>query len=104
MSEITVTAAQLQRPNSDANTTQNRNQPGAVSGKVAADPPNSGPVDTVEISPAAQASAGQGGDSILTDDEAQTTAAGLRQQLGTYGLSASAKQNAAVLALIRPIR
>jgi hypothetical protein len=59
----------------------------------------------VELSAAAQATANTAAPaSDLSDAEAQNTATGLREALGQFGLSASARQNAAILALIRPAR
>jgi len=62
-------------------------------------------IDSVTISATAQAAlGGQAFAAPLSEEEAQNTAANLRQQISLQGLSASAKQNAAVLALIRPRR
>ncbi|MEI9987871.1 MAG: hypothetical protein WDN69_35045 [Aliidongia sp.] len=104
MSEITPTTAKPQSTINDANTASNRNQSGGSAAPAATPPGGTTPTDTVTISAAAQATGGQGGDSQLTDSEAQSTASTLRQQIGLNGLSASARQNASVLALLRPGR
>jgi hypothetical protein len=105
MSQITPTNPQLQPTINDANTAQNRGQPAVAPASAAAAPTAAtAPADTVQISNAAQTAGGQGGGTALTEEEAQATATNLRQQLGLSGLSASAKQNASVLALLRPGR
>jgi hypothetical protein len=104
MSEITPTTAQPQPTINDANTAQNRNQTAGQQAPASGSPATTTPTDTVRISAAAQAAGGQGGGIALSDSEAQTTATDLRQQIGLHGLSASAKQNASVLALLRPGR
>ncbi len=104
MSQITPTNPQLQPTIGDANTAQNRGQPAVPAATPAAAPTATAPTDTVNISNAAQAAGGQAGGAALTEEEAQATATNLRQQLGLNGLSASAKQNASVLALLRPGR
>src|SRR5271156_1836337 len=99
MSEITPAAAQPQSTITDTNTASNRNQTNVQTASVTTAPAtNTAPTDTVTLSAAAQAAGTQGGGSSLTDDEAQNTATTLRQQIGLNGLSASAKQNASVLA------
>ena len=105
MSEITPTAAQPQPTITDTNTASNRNQTnGQTAPATTAPSSNPAPTDTVTLSAAAQTANAQGGTSSLTEDEAQNTATSLRQQIGLNGLSASAKQNASVLALLRPGR
>jgi hypothetical protein len=96
----TSTTLRLKPAVADVNSAQSRVPAGttAISGSVPAG-------DTVTISATAQAAAPeQGGSALLSDEEAQNTAVNLRQQIGLIGLSASAKQNAAVLSLIRPQR
>jgi hypothetical protein len=102
MSEVTPTTAQPQPTIKDANTAPNRGQAAAPTAPPAATP--AAPTDTVNLSAAAQAGGGQGAATTLTETEAQTAATTLRQQIGLQGLSASAKQNASVLALLRPGR
>jgi hypothetical protein len=108
MSDITPTQTsttlRLKPAINDANTAQNRGQGTSASSPAAAI--GSAPItDSVTLSATAQAiSGGQTAATSLTDEEAQNTAADLRQQISLQGLSASAKQNAAVLALIRPRR
>jgi hypothetical protein len=104
MSEITPATAQLKTAISDANTSSNRGQAAAQLTPAAPTPAIAAPSDTVQISAAAQAAAGPPAGTPLTDSEAQDTATTLRQQIGLYGLSASARQNASVLALLRPSR
>ena len=102
MSEISPTNSQPQPTIKDANTAPNRGQAGTPAAPAAATP--AAPTDTINLSAAAQAGGGQAGGATLTETEAQTTATALRQQIGLQGLSASAKQNASVLALLRPGR
>ena len=105
MSEITPTTAKPQSTITDTNTASNRSQTnGQTAPATTAPASNPAPTDTVTLSPAAQAAGTQGGGTALTDEEAQNTATTLRQQIGLNGLSASAKQNASVLALLRPGR
>jgi hypothetical protein len=104
MSEITPTTAKPQSTITDTNTASNRNQTNGQTAPATTAPATPAPTDTVTLSPAAQAAGAQGGGTSLTDEEAQSTATTLRQQIGLNGLSASAKQNASVLALLRPGR
>jgi hypothetical protein len=104
MSEITPATAKPQSTITDTNTGSNRNQTSGQTAPAATAPTNPVPTDTVSLSPAAQAAGTPGGGTALTDEEAQNTATTLRQQIGLNGLSASAKQNASVLALLRPGR
>jgi hypothetical protein len=105
MSEITPTAAQPQSTITDTNTASNRNQTNGQGAPTTSAPVNAAvPTDTVTLSAAAQASNTPGGGTSLTDSEAESAATTLRQQIGLQGLSASAKQNASVLALLRPGR
>jgi len=107
MSDITPTqistTLRLKPAISDDNAAQNRGQSITASPTVSTGP---APItDSVTLSATAQALAGdQAAATPLTDEEAQNTATDLRQQISLQGLSASAKQNAAVLALIRPRR
>jgi hypothetical protein len=85
----------------EVNSTQTRSQAGVATAISGAAPAG----DTVTLSATAQAAAPeQGGSAVLTEEQAQNTAVNLRQQIGLAGLSASAKQNASVLSLIRPQR
>ncbi|MGB8840267.1 MAG: hypothetical protein WCC64_04275 [Aliidongia sp.] len=110
MSDITPTqistTLRLKPAISDDNAAQNRGQ--STTASTASPTVSTGPApitDSVTLSATAQALAGdQAAATPLTDEEAQTTATDLRQQISLQGLSASAKQNAAVLALIRPRR
>ena len=104
MSEITPTTAKPQSTITDTNTASNRNQSSGQTAPATTTPANPAPTDTVTLSAAAQTANAQSGTSSLTEDEAQNTATSLRQQIGLNGLSASAKQNASVLALLRPGR
>lgn len=104
MSEITPTTAKPQSTINDTNTASNRSQTSGQTAPASTAPTNAAPTDTVILSPAAQAAGTPGGGTALTDEEAQNTATTLRQQIGLNGLSASAKQNASVLALLRPGR
>jgi hypothetical protein len=97
----TSTTLRLKPVVTDVNSTQSRSQAGAATAISGAVPAG----DTVNISATAQASSPEhGASAVLTEEEAQSTAVNLRQQIGLAGLSASAKQNAAVLSLIRPQR
>ena len=104
MSEITPTTAKPQSTINDTNTASTRNQTGGQTAPATTAPTATAPTDTVTLSPAAQAAGPLGGGTSLTDEEAQNTATTLRQQIGLNGLSASAKQNASVLSLLRPGR
>jgi len=105
MSQIAPTNAQQLPPTvTDANTAQNRPQPGTPAAPRANAPAVAPPTDPVQISAAAQVAVGQGRGPALSEADAQSTATDLRQQIGLFGLSASAKQNASVLALLRPTR
>jgi hypothetical protein len=106
MSEIKPAATQPQATITDTNTASNRgNQTsGQTAPATTAPASTAAPTDSVTLSAAAQASTGQAGGAALTEAEAQDTSTSLRQQLGLHGLSASAKQNASVLALLRPGR
>jgi hypothetical protein len=104
MSEITPTTAKPQSTINDTNTASNRNQTNGQTAPATTASATPAPTDTVTLSPAAQAAGTPDGGTPLTDEEAQSTATTLRQQIGLNGLSASAKQNASVLALLRPGR
>ncbi len=70
--------------------------------RSAAAPTGKAQGDTVTLSPAATATpAGGGSGPGLTDQEADSTAASLRQQLGVQSLSVTARQNQAILSLLR---
>src|ERR1700744_1669850 len=101
MSEITPATAKPQSTITDTNTASNRSNTSGQTAPATTTPTSPAPTDTVTLSPAAQAAASQTGGASLTDEEAQNTATNLRQQIGLNGLSASAKQNASVLALLR---
>jgi hypothetical protein len=102
MSDIspTSTTLRLKPAINESNPPQSRGQPDALPAAVVTSPI---PVtDSVTISATAQAAAGgQIGGTALTEEEAQNTAVNLRQQISLQGLSASARQNTAVLNLIR---
>jgi hypothetical protein len=110
MSDITptqtYTTLRLKPSVNDSNTAQNRGQSANAPTAAANAPTGAVPVtDSVTISATAQAAAGGHlTGTPLSEEDAQNTAADLRQQISLQGLSASAKQNAAVLALIRPRR
>jgi hypothetical protein len=110
MSDITPTQTsttlRLKPSVNDGNTAQNRGQPAGTPTAAADIAAGAASVtDSVTISATAQAAAGQHlTGTPLSEEEAQSTAVDLRQQISLQGLSASAKQNAAVLALIRPRR
>jgi|GEM_PF-6445084 hypothetical protein len=104
MSEIDTTSTTLRAKPAinDPPAGQTRNHPGPAAAPATAASAAAGPTDPVEISAAAQTVAGPGRGTVLTDEEAQSASVNLRQQIGLLGLSASAKQNAAVLSLVRP--
>lgn len=103
MSEISPTNARLSSTITDSNAGQSRVLPPPPVGENAS--AGTAPVDTVELSAAAQATTNTSAPaSDLSDAEAHDTATGLREALGQFGLSASARQNTAILALIRSAR
>jgi hypothetical protein len=97
----TSTTLRLKPAVTDVNSAQSRGQAGPTTATSSTAPAG----DTVTISASARAATPEpGAGAVLTEDEAQNTAVSLRQQIGLAGLSASARQNAAVLSLIRPQR
>ncbi len=100
MSDITLNPAQRQPTVTDTtNTTARANtQPGATQ---STDSTTNVPNDQINLSPAAQvATAGFAGPT-LNDKDAVNASVGLRQSIGTASLSVSAKQNQAILSLLR---
>lgn len=67
----------------------------------AGDPDGDGDKDTVTLSGAAQSTGGAGGGSELSETQATSTSVTLRQQLSSQNLSATARQNQSILALLR---
>ncbi|GGF40681.1 hypothetical protein GCM10011611_53890 [Aliidongia dinghuensis] len=59
------------------------------------------PTDQVSLSPAAQVTSAAFSGATLNDKDAVSTSVGLRQSIGTASLSVSAKQNQAILSLLR---
>lgn len=102
MSDIALNSAQRQPTVTDTtNTTARQTTPAsAASTTDTAAPSASG--DSINLSPAAQATtAGFAGSTTLDDKAAVSTSVGLRQSIGASSLSVSAKQNQAILSLLR---
>ena len=100
MSDITLNPAQRQPQVADTtqSTARATTQPTSAS---TADSTTNVPSDQINLSPAAQvATAGFAGPT-LSDRDAVTTSVGLRQSIGSASLSVSAKQNQAILSLLR---
>ncbi|HEV2678461.1 MAG TPA: hypothetical protein VGV37_28300 [Aliidongia sp.] len=102
MSDINVNPAQRQATVTDTTNTTARaaTQPNSASTTDA--PATNAPGDSINLSPAAQvATAGFAGNTTLNDKDAVSTSVGLRQSIGASSLSVSAKQNQAILSLLR---
>lgn len=102
MSDIALNSAQRQPTVTDTTSTTARatTQPNTASTVDAATTNASG--DSINLSPAAQAvTAGLTASSTLNDKDAVSTSVGLRQSIGASSLSVSAKQNQAILSLLR---
>jgi hypothetical protein len=102
MSDIALNSAQRQPTVTDTtnNTARATTQPNTASTTDTATPNASG--DSINLSPAAQvATAGFAGSTTLNDKDAVNASVGLRQSIGASSLSVSAKQNQAILSLLR---
>ncbi len=101
MSDITLNSAQRQPTVTDTTNTTARQATQTTSASTA-DGTTNAPSDSINLSPAAQAAtAGFSGGSTLNDKDAVNTSVGLRQSIGNASLSVSAKQNQAILSLLR---
>ena len=102
MSDLTLNPAQRQPTVTDTTnaTARAAAQTNTASTTDTTTPNASG--DQISLSPAAQvATAGFTGSSTLNDKDAVSTSVGLRQSIGASSLSVSAKQNQAILSLLR---
>jgi hypothetical protein len=102
MSDLTLNSAQRQPTVTDTASTTARaaTQPNTASTADTATPNATG--DSISLSPAAQAvTAGFNASSTLNDKDAVSASVGLRQSIGASSLSVSAKQNQAILSLLR---
>jgi len=102
MSDIALNSAQRQSTITDPATTTARatTQPNTASTTDTTTSNASG--DSINLSPAAQvASAAFTGSTTFNDKDAVSTSVGLRQSIGASSLSVSAKQNQAILSLLR---
>jgi len=76
-------------------------QPGKTA-SGASSAPGAGSGDSVTLSPGAQVASTESGEHpVLSDSDAQSQAAKLRQQLSNASLSGTARQNQAIVALLR---
>ncbi len=102
MSDLTLNSAQRQPTVTDTtNTTARATTPPSSASTTDTTTPNASG-DSISLSPAAQvATAGFTGSSTLNDKDAVSTSVGLRQSIGASSLSVSAKQNQAILSLLR---
>jgi hypothetical protein len=102
MSDIALNTAQRQPTVTDTtNTTARANAQANTASTADSSTPNASG-DSINLSPAAQAAtAGFSGATTLNDKDAVSTSVGLRQSIGASSLSVSAKQNQAILALLR---
>jgi len=102
MSDIALNSAQRQPTVTDTtnNTARATTQPNTASTTDTTTPNATG--DSINLSPAAQvATAGFASSTTLNDKDAVSTSVGLRQSIGASSLSVSAKQNQAILSLLR---
>jgi hypothetical protein len=102
MSDITLNSAQRQPTVTDTTGTTARaaTQPNSASATDTAAQNPAG--DSINLSPAAQvATGGFTASATLNDKDAVSTSVGLRQSIGASSLSVSAKQNQAILSLLR---
>ncbi|HLZ67787.1 MAG TPA: hypothetical protein VKQ29_16290 [Aliidongia sp.] len=96
-----MNSAQRQPPVTDTTSTTARaaTQPNTAS---TADTASNAAGDTINLSPAAQVgAAAYTASATLNDKDAVSTSVGLRQSIGGASLSVSAKQNQAILSLLR---
>ena len=100
MSDIALNSAQRQPTVTDTTGTAARTttQPNT---STTPDTPTNAPTDQVSLSPAAQVTSAAFSGATLNDKDAVSTSVGLRQSIGTASLSVSAKQNQAILSLLR---
>lgn len=101
MSDIALNSAQRQPTVTDTTNTTARATAQTNTASTTDTSTSNASSDSINLSPAAQvATAGFAG-STLNDKDAVSTSVGLRQSIGTSSLSVSAKQNQAILSLLR---
>jgi hypothetical protein len=102
MSDIALNSAQRQPTVTDTANTTARATTQANTASTTDTATANASSDSINLSPAAQAAtAGFTGSTALSDKDAVSTSVGLRQSIGTSSLSVSAKQNQAILSLLR---
>jgi len=102
MSDIALNSAQRQPTVTDTTNAAARPATQPNSASATDTTATNSPSDTINLSPAAQVTAaGYAGGAPLDDKSAVSTAVGLRQSIGTASLSVSARQNQAILSLLR---
>jgi hypothetical protein len=99
MSDISLNPAQRQPAVTDVNAAPRAPQ---VNSAPTNEATTAAPTDSVNLSPAAQLTAGSvANGSALNEKDAEKASVGLRQSIGGTGLSVSARQNQAILSLLR---
>ena len=102
MSDINLNPAQRQPTVADTANTTARATTQPNSAATTDTPATNSPSDSINLSPAAQlGSASFAASTTLNDKDAVNTSVGLRQSIGAASLSVSAKQNQAILSLLR---
>ena len=102
MSDIALNSAQRQPTVTDTTNTTARATTQTNTASTTDTSTSNASSDSINLSPAAQvATAGFAGSTTLNDKDAVSTSVGLRQSIGTSSLSVSAKQNQAILSLLR---
>jgi len=102
MSDIALNSAQRQPTVADTTNTTARATTQANTASTIDTSTSNASSDSINLSPAAQvATAGFAGSSTLNDKDAVSASVGLRQSIGASSLSVSAKQNQAILSLLR---
>ena len=102
MSDIALNSAQRQPTVTDTTNTTARATTQTNTASTTDSSASNASSDSINLSPAAQAAtAGFAGATTLNDKDAVSTSVGLRQSIGTSSLSVSAKQNQAILSLLR---
>jgi hypothetical protein len=101
MSDVTINPALRQPVVSDPAVPSPKTTPPPATSASATAPATASRTDTVQLSAAAQTVLATSTRPVLTEAQAAQTSGDLRQQLGARPLSGSAKQNQAILSLLR---
>jgi hypothetical protein len=101
MSQINIQPVRQQAVTTDQTATQPRNQQQTAAQGSTGTTAGTTPADTVSLSPAATSASTAAGGHVLSEHEASQASVDLRQQLSAQSLSGTARQNQAILSLLR---